>query len=259
MNRIVKRTLGGLAAAAAAAAPLGCASSGLSYGESGPNSQANYLATMVAAPDSGITVGTTTRPAAPLARRPFAGPARLAVAQVGEVAPPEAMLAPLRDARGLFTRVDTIPAVGDGVRVYSRPDGDAGRQAVRERIDALRALARSVGSDYLLLVGGSADTSRDSTPLSVLNLTIVGLFIVPSERVQATMKASGALIDVSTGQVVSLSSAQLFRERLSPMAASDGDLVRLLGKMRDDVTADLAGKVIAACRADEDTAASARR
>lgn len=197
----------------------------------------------------------------PVARRPFAAPAVLAVAQVGETAPPDAMLEKLRGERGLFRRVASIPAVGgDEQRYHVYRNGYAEQQDVaRQQVDALRALAAATDADYLLLVGGTVDQSTGSTPLSVLNLTIVGMFLVPSEHTTAVMKASGAVIDVKTGQVVTLESAELKRNTLATYAGSDADVVRLLDRMRNEITRDLAGRVIDACRAAVEPAATARR
>lgn len=239
------RRLKWVIAAAATAALVGCNSGGLSLRERGTNTQANYLAAMYA---------TDTASTQPAERRAFAGPAVLAVAQIGEVAPPGPMLERLRAEPLLFARVESVPAVGGDA--YYRPAYRMNNapltaaDAVRTQVDVLRGLARSTGADYLLLVGGTVDSSRGATPLSVLNLTIVGIFIVPSERLQAEMRASGALIDVRTGQLVTLASSELKRSALVPAASANGDGLRLLGRMRDDATRELADKVVVACRDD---------
>jgi hypothetical protein len=240
------------AAATLAVAMLaaGCASSGLSHREFGRNTQASYLNAMYA-------TGASTQPAA---RRPFSGPAALAVAQVGETSPPQPMLDALRKESALFRRVESIPAIGGEPGYVAYRNGLVEREdAARRQVEALRNLAAAAGADYLLLVGGTVDRTTGSTALSVFNLTIVGLFIVPSERTQALMKASGAVIDARTGQVVTLASTELRRDILTPYASSDADVLRLLGRMRDEVTRELAVRVIDACRDDANAPAAKAR
>ena len=251
-----KRIMAAVAATATAlATAAGCESGGLSMRESGANTQSNYLASMYGG-DALARMAATQ----PDARRGFAGPAVLAVAQVGETSAPLPMLDALRKQPSLFARVESVPALGNAGPYRQQYGGvDASDEAIRRQIDALRGLSSAVGADYLLLMGGTCDTSSGSTPLSVFNLTIVGMFIVPSERAQATMKASGALIDVRTGQLVALRSAELTRERLLPYASAESDGVRLLGRMRGEVSADLAARIVEACRGDVAEGATARR
>src|SRR4051812_18378534 len=86
--------------AMAAFAAWGCESGGMTYRESPWNNQGTYLAALQA--DGGtIKVGAPQR---------FRAPANIAVAQLGEVAPPQALIDRLRHAPSLFQRVQAIPA-----------------------------------------------------------------------------------------------------------------------------------------------------
>lgn len=224
--------------AATASLLAGCASSGLSYREGGSQTQASYLGALVAdLPQQEL------RTAKQMKR-----PADLAVAQIGEVSPPETMLAELRKANDLFATVQPIPATGGRSGYPYRYQSDASPNDAKAGIQSLINLAASSGADYLLLIGGTVDQTDRSTPLSVLNLTVIGAFIVPSHETQATMKASGAVIDVQSGQIVALTSADLQKSRLFTYASSDGDSMRMVQAMRDQVTKDLAGKVAEHCR-----------
>lgn len=212
----------------------GCERSGLSYREYRGQTQGAYLNQLLA-----------TQNAASLANEPasFRSPASLAVAQVGEVAPPLAMMSKLLEHGSLFRRVEAIPAVsGDAWR------RDVHDSAAQSEINSLRAMAGSLGMDYLLLVGGTVDEIHNATPLSMLNLTIVGAFIVPSHRTTATMKASGALIDVRTGRIVSISNAQAKDEQVRPLASAEGDMDRRLETMREEVAVALADAVAVDCQ-----------
>lgn len=218
---------------AAAAGVVGCASSGLSYREAQTGGQSRYLNTLYA--DANV---------AAVKPQPFRRPAGLAVAQIGEVAPPQVMLDQLREQPRLFRHVEAIPAVQDD-RIYYAYDNKTQPppDPTRRHINAMRGMAATMGMDYLLLVGGTVDQSSENTELSVLNLTIVGAFLLPGEQTQALVKASGAVIDVRTGQVVSISTAEVSGEVSTPSLAGGNKRIALLKKLRDDVTADLAKNV----------------
>ena len=215
----------------------GCSASGLSFREGGGRTQGSYLAAMYADVDAS-SFGSQRR-------APFTAPANLAVAQVGEISPPAAMLAKLREHSAQFRRVEAIPAVGDDQPNWG-PRGEA-ESSSRRQVNALRNMAASTGADYLLLVGGTVDRTDNATPFSVLNLTIIGAFVVPSHQTRALMKASGALIDVRTGQVVSISSAEIEDGQVAPYASNEGQMARLLNRMRDRVTVALADAVAVDC------------
>jgi hypothetical protein len=209
---------------------LGCESSGLSYRESRGMDQGSYLAALQ--PDGPTQVVTPQR---------FRAPANLAVAQIGEVAPPQAMLDELRKAPTLFQRVQPIPAVGGP---QYAPEAVAG---ARRQIDSLRAIAGSTGADYLLLLGGTVDTAHTPNALAPLDITIVGLYLVPGHETRALMKASGAIVDVRTGQIVSISSAELQDHNISTYMAGYGRTLLMINAMRDRATVDLAHAIVRDC------------
>jgi hypothetical protein len=99
----------------------GCQSSGLSVREGAVHNVSNYiLALSVPQPTTAPVAG---EPAAAAARpAPLRPPIRLAVAQVGEVAAPQAFLQVLRDQPELFARLDVVPAAAftdDAARLKS--------------------------------------------------------------------------------------------------------------------------------------------
>lgn len=223
-----------IAAVTAACLLTGCASSGLSYREGGARTQGAYLNALY----------TDVNAASVEPASPFRAPASIAVAQIGEVSPPLVMISRLREQKSLFARVEAIPATGGAQQSWDRSSGDS---AARSEIDSLRSMAASLGMDYLLLVGGSVDQTQNGTPLSALNLTIIGAFIIPSHQTHALMKASGALIDVRSGRIVCISNAELHDDHLTPLISSEGDSARLLERMRDRVTVALADAVAVDC------------
>ena len=222
----------------------GCATTGLSMRET-PGDFSGIALSLhdIAAP--------STRSAAPL--KPASFPVRLAVAQLGEIAPPEDMLAVLREQRETFIDVQAVPSAMSNYNVghnYSRRDGgklystaeqlDDRRQAIRQQVDSMRAFARDGGADYLLLFGGTVDRASTSTPLSIFDLTIVGAFVIPSKQIMAEGRAGAALIDVRDGRSVMTFNAQSKGDRLAPTASRDNTELKLVRSLRDDLTRDLA-------------------
>jgi hypothetical protein len=174
--------------------------------------------------------------------RPLRLPATVGVVQVGEVAPPQPMIDALRKEPAVFSRIETLPLSPS----YATYDPVA-QQTVQPRptLDPVRRLAADAGLDYLLLVGGSIDRDTSGTPLSLLDITIVGAFAVPSQETRGTAKAVAALIDVPTGRVIANSSAEARRSSLVPSVSVRGERVKLMEELRDDVVKKLGAQVLA--------------
>ena len=235
-----------LACAGAVALAAGCASSGLSTRETVGRDYASYAYAMYQSPDAATGKG---RPEAPAE---VVTPARVAVAQLGEVAPPEQMLARLREDKALFARVEPVPGImyaAPNARGFQRhpeaapsdyaPVQDPYEQA-RQHAEAMRRYARDTGADYLFLFGGTVDHNTTGTPLSLMNLTVVGAFVVPSRKTDAAARATGSLIDVETGRVVASVSADETRGKLSTAVSADANEEKLLFRLRQEVALDLA-------------------
>lgn len=216
-------------AAGCLAGLAGCESSGLSPREVRGQDYASYVFSMYEPGDATASAGE---------RKPIATPAKIAVAQLGEVGAPQKMVESLQAERATFARVDSVPGVmavaythGQTATMYDQ----AVRQNVQEHADRIRRIARDLGADYLFLYGGTVDHATTSTPLSLMNATIVGIWLVPSEKIEASARASGSLIDVRSGRVVLSVSADAQDERLSPTAATEGDNIKVLKAVRDEV------------------------
>jgi len=233
-------TLRGASAAALSLAVLaGCDSTGLSPREAAGRNFSSYMYALQ--PHAGA-------PDEPPARLVL--PAKLAVAQVGEVTPPTAFLNKLRARPNLFSRVEGISGA---VTVEPQPVAPAGDSTIttegraRAEMDRIRAVAREMGMDHLLLVGGTIDQATKENGLSLLDLTIVGAFVVPSKQVDAEARASGALIDLASGRVTLFASADASRGRLASSATQSSGEMDVMREARDEVLAKLATQVIAQC------------
>lgn len=225
----------------------GCASSGLSTREVRGQDYATYAFSMSEAVDSNTA---TTLPK----REPVITPARIAVGQLGEVAPPLSMLESLRQQSDLFASVQPIPAVIDVAAppLPNRPGELASSQyQAREHGERMRRYAAGIGADYLFLCGGTVDRATTDTAYKMANATIIGAFVVPSERIQATARASGSLIDVKSGRVVLSVSADGRREKIAPSVSREGHEIALLEALRAEVIEELAAELTEQIRAQD--------
>jgi hypothetical protein len=222
---------------AAGAALCGCESSGLSPREVPGRTQSSYLYSMYEGLGSVEQSGPT---------RPLQLPANVAVVQVGEVTPPATKMDAMKKDKAVFARVEPFPGPDSPQTAY---DAKARQTPTRPSITTLRRAAADAGMDYVLLVGGTIDHDTSGTPLSLLDVTIVGGFIVPSRESRATAKASAALVDVKSGRVMVSSSAEAKKWSLVPAASVDGEQPKLLEAVRDDVVAKLGTQVVADVKA----------
>jgi hypothetical protein len=175
-------------------------------------------------------------------------PTTVAVVQVGEVAPPQRMIDALRKEPAVFARVEALPGndvLGTYARNPVRSNGSIIQQPARPSLESIRAAAADAGSEYVLLVGGSIEHDSKATPLSLMNITIIGAFVVPSTETRGLAKASAALIDVRTGRIVTSSSAEARDRSLVPSVEADGEALKLMDRLRDDVAGKLGTQVLA--------------
>lgn len=218
-----------VAASAAGLLLVGCTSSGLSENETPMH---NYSALMYS--DNFALAPTDPAANAPVRALPRE-PIRVAVAQVGEIAPPQSMLDALRARPDLFSQVTPISDAGNAVQQMSQ----------------MRQMARDFGADYLLVFGGNIEHGHTQTGLSVFDLTIAGAFVVPSNAVIVDGKAAGALIDLRTAQPVMSFSSEAKGNGMAPTAFAENaeagstlaDRDELVKKLTGDVVRQLAAQI----------------
>ena len=238
---------------------IGCESSGLSPREVRGRDYAGYVYSMyeptAATPDKNAAIGmTATNDAAP--RRPLATPARIAVAQLGEVAPPDKLMDKLRTDSAAFASVEPVSGVMDGPQASSPQEARdySTRQAAQNHAERMRRYAADVGADYLFLYGGTLDRSTTSTPWVAANITIVGAFVIPSQQLDADVRAAGSLLDVRSGRAVLSVSADGHATKSAPSVGLENSEIRMLHKVRDEVIDELGTQL---CRRVKEKAAAA--
>ncbi len=175
-------------------------------------------------------------------------PARVAVAQLGELQASSTFLTELRASPELLANVTSVPAVppnlagfyqyteqsvsvgGTEKRTAPEP-GNKDALTPKDFLQELRLLSLDLGGDYLLVYGGSIDFRTKTDALAkMLDLTIIGAFVVPSE----------ALIDVRQNRIVLSVASDTARHELASSRYSESSLRGLIEDIRLELQKNLA-------------------
>lgn len=212
----------------------GCYTTGLSTRERGAFNYSNLIYGLY---DSEINSAKEIKPV----KRPI----KLAVAQVGETTPQDLLVEKLETQRHLVSQVVPLP-IGGNINNYSYNNqenkDDVGE--LEKKMGKMRRLAKDLGADYIFLVGGSADYGTTANWLSFFDITIIGGFILPSNKISVDARASGALIEVESGRVIFMVNSETKLEEHVPTYTSMGREDIVLGKARDQLITDLADKFV---------------
>lgn len=203
----------------------GCYTTGLSLREKGEHTYSNYILSLYNEERLAVAVSD------------LCWPLRLAVAQIGEGAPHQDFMQIIEESQLPVRDLIGVPAGGS--------DGDKkeDRAEVESVMKKMMQLARAQGAEYLVVYGGSAEVGEESTPLSLMDMTIVGGFIFNGQKIQANSRAMGALIDLKTGQLVFTVNAQRKDSYAYPTLLY-GRGKNALSGFRDQLVKDLAGKLV---------------
>mgnify|MGYP003394270615 CR=1 FL=1 len=166
-------------------------------------------------------------------------PIRLAVAQVGENTPPEAMLNVLAEKKLLISKIAVIPVGGEETNYHSNLK-EPTQEEFAKKMRKMRNLAKDLGTDYVFLFGGNADYGTSASWLQFFDLTLVGGYLIPSNKIKAEGRAAGALIDVKTGKVVFIVNAEAEKQEHAPTFIAydrqEDVVVRLRDELADKIT-----------------------
>jgi hypothetical protein len=185
-------------------------------------------------------------PPAQSAPGPIVKPLKLAVAEIGEDAPPASFVSALAADHSLIEAIVSIPMPGDRGACYAADGVRAGvSNQLSSRVESARNLSRDLGARYLLVMGGSVDAYTTRNVFAVLDLTIVGAAIVPSVKVNLTGKASAALVDVESGRILMLISSEQKKSGYSPTFYSEEKQNGLEAGLREELQKKLAAEFLA--------------
>lgn len=209
----------------------GCETTGLSPREASGASYSNYIL--------GLPSGGTNAPA----QKPVT-PIRMAVAQVGEIAPSEAMLDQLAGQPALVASVIALPLPGglDNYNYYNRANDPAGNYAAR--VKPVCNLARAAGANYVFIFGGTVDSWRKNNSLSVLDITLVGGAILPGCEINVEGRGAGTLIETATGEPVLFVSVDAKKSAGSPDMLAVGKTTEMSAQVRDELIRKLTGELL---------------
>lgn len=168
-------------------------------------------------------------------------PIHLAVAQIGESAPPSAMLDALSSRPDLIASVIGVPLPGNGQAYSYGYNKQTPAIDYASRIQAVCRLAKESGADHVFLFGGDIDSWSEQNPLAILDLTIIGGMIFPGTKIELEGKTAGVLIDASTRQSVFLVNADDKISALSPDCFANDRTMGLRVQARDDLVKKLQG------------------
>lgn len=209
---------------------VGCETTGLSLREKGGTTYSNYVLSLPA----DTNASTSPRPSTPI---------RLAVAQVGETAPPERILQELRRHSGLFENVTGLPLPAEDGHTHFHKDNPPSFD-YESRMRSAAQLARQAGADHVFLCGGNIDSWRANNFLSVFDITLIGGVVLPASKISMEGKAAGVLLEAKTLQPVFFVNAESQTSGHSPTALSDGKQSKMRAEMRDHLWDELTAQLI---------------
>lgn len=192
----------------------GCETTGLSPRETAGASYPHYILCLES--------GGTNAP------QKVSMPLRLAVMQIGEDAPPVAMLDKLTRQKALVASVSGLPLPDDLNSSDSESD-------YAKRIKTICGLAQTTGANFVFLFGGNMDSWQENNSSSVMDVTVVGAAIFPGTRIHMEGKGAGVLISTATCRPVLFVSVDVRDSSFSPDFFVDGKTTGLRSKVRDEL------------------------
>ena len=222
MNKLIQTAT----AVAVVGLMTGCETTGLSPREHSGLDYPNYVLNL-----------RTNRTNAPL-QKPVL-PIHLALAQIGETAPPQTMIEGLEANSNLIASVVTLPLPADSESNFGiRRPGQA-NEDYASRVEAVCNLAEAAGANYVFLIGGSLDSWTRENSLGMFDLTLVGGWIIPGTKVSIEGKGAGTLIVATTGQPVFFVNVECKESALSPDFLSAGKTTGMRVHARDALANEL--------------------
>jgi len=160
-------------------------------------------------------------------------PVKLAVGQVGESTPSKKVVDRLNEENSAISKAVVIPISGYDYGYPSEKPDDI--EQFKKRMKGMRKLAKDLDAKYIFLFGGSLAISHSQTWLSFFDITILGAFLVPSNKIHIEGKVSGSLIDVDSGRVLFLVNVEDVVKKSTPSYTSQRTLDKTLALFKDNL------------------------
>jgi len=110
-------------------------------------------------------------------------------------------------------------------------------------VEVLRGAAARAHADVLLLYEQEVEMRQSTSPLRILNLTIVGAWLVPSTPYEIHVETWAALLDVRNGVIYQTFHDARTVEGSAPSALADDHAKATKTALRGDVFRSLAGEI----------------
>mgnify|MGYP006111346559 CR=1 FL=1 len=83
-------------------------------------------------------------------------------------------------------------------------------------LNQARTAGARLGADAILFLNESSETQKYVNPLSILNLTIVGMWFVPAHHRDSNSRYEGSLIDIDNGYIYSAAEGRGENQSIRP-------------------------------------------
>ena len=172
-------------------------------------------------------------------------PARIGLARIG----PRGNLAPV-PASELAIWGDLATSLGEAYGEFvpvspmiAAMVSDEGEGSSREVIDHIRRGAARQHLDYVLVYETASESRNASNALALADLTIIGMFVLPSRDVKAEATVSAILLDVRNGYPYATLTAFADRKGLSRAVSSWSTRQELAASAEEKAVLELANDV----------------
>jgi hypothetical protein len=177
----------------------------------------------------------------------LAFPARIGIARIegGRLTPtPADELALWGDlAQALGPNAGEFVPVSPLIAAMVSPNAVPGRQQAGEVVADIRRGAARQHLDYVLVYEVAGSHRRETNALSFTDVTILGLFLVPSRDVHVEATANAVLLDVRNGYPYGTASAYAARERMASLAHTTDSANRVMPEAKIEAVRNLTGDV----------------
>jgi hypothetical protein len=167
---------------------------------------------------------------------PAEGDAWLALA--GRLSPWLGEFVPISPLVASFTSTEIAPGEGPADRREYFPY-DRRYEPTDLVVQQIRLGAARQHVDYVLVYEVLGESRDELTPLSVADLSIIGMFLVPSRSLEATSTANAILLDVRNGYPYGTARGSAEDSRLSPNAGSTDRRYNLFQRTKVAAVVDL--------------------
>ncbi len=176
-------------------------------------------------------------------------PIKIAVAEVGEITPAPAIMNSLLKQKKLFTILAELP--GPDMNIPRRIDPEIRcresywRNRQNASLKAMFKAADNCGADFVLLISGRIVFSEQSDAWSALNILILPMFFMKSQKITANGQVSAILYESNTGAVRMVTNATLKDTESTAMAFTGNKVESMINPSVKKLSEKLAANVAA--------------